>query len=347
MNPLPLLSIILPVYNAELTLPGTLAALQRQTYANLEIIAVDDGSTDASGRMLDEAAQLDARIKVYHTENGGVWNARKAGMSAANGEYIGFCDADDTPLPQMYDYLVQKALSVNADIAVCAFQRVDLRNGWILSTEMTKFDDGVHQIPQNPGILPSINTALWNKLFSAPILKNSLEFDYPPRVLEDMMLLCSVYPFCKTVAFVKEPLYQYTVSPGSAMAMVDRQELDHLIGCMRQTRVWIVAHSHDARFRDVFDLMAFIHIGLSVPLRLRCADTKSWGLEVRGILLLLDQYFPGHRNCPYATLRYNLKHRMQNGRIMLALWCKKLGMLLPILKVYRLIRDARKTEIRW
>jgi len=212
---------------------------------------------------------------------------------------------------------------------------------------MVRFGDDVYQILQNPGILPAVNTALWNKLFFAPILKNSLTFDSPPRVLEDMMLLCSVYPSCKTIAFIKEPLYRYAVSSGSAMATVDIWELDQLIECLRQTRNWIVEQSDDARFWDVFDLMAFIHLGLSVPLRLRCADAKGWRREVRGIHLMLEQSFPGYRKTPYATLCYNLKNRMQNGKIMLALWSNKLCILRPVLMIYRLIYDMLGADIQW
>lgn len=347
MDPSPLVSIILPVYNAALTLPRTLAALRQQTYTNLEIIAIDDGSTDGSGRMLDQEAGLDARIKVIHTENEGAWRARKAGISIATGTYIGFCDADDLPMLQMYGCLLQKAISTSADITICAFQRVDVKNGRLLKKELTKFGDAIYEVVDNPGTLASINTALWNKLFFASILKTGLRFDDPPRVLEDMMLLCAVYPSCKRIAFISDPLYRYIVNPGSAMATVEKRELDQLVDSLRQTREWIAKQTDDARFRDVFDLMTFIHFGLSVPLRLQCSNEKNWCQSVREIFLLLDQYFPGYQKNPYTTLRYNLRNHMENGKIMLLLWFKNLHLLLPALKLFRRMRGKMKADIHW
>ncbi len=347
MNPLPLLSVLLPVYQAASTLPAVLAALQAQTHANLEIIAVDDGSTDDSVRLLDEAAARDSRIRVIHAAHGGVWAARNLGIAAASGAYIGFCDADDLPLPQMYETMLARALETDADVVVCAFQRTDGATGRVLSVEMTKFGDQTYDLNRNPGILPSINTALWNKLFRADVLKNDLRFDAPPRVLEDMLLLCSVYPACGSIAFLTEPLYRYLVRPGSAMSSVDPRELDGLILCFRQAYDWIGAQSSDDRFRDVFCLMAWIHLGLSVPVRLRSADSKSWRAATRGLWLALDRYLPRYLRTPYATLRYNLKHRMQNGTILLSLWAKRLGLLTPALRLFRLFLRSRKAEVRW
>ena len=347
MSPSPLISIILPVYNAESTLPIALQALLRQTYEAIEIIAVNNGSTDKSQEILDKAMQTDPRLKVLRTENNGVWNARRAGIAAASGDYIGFCDADDIPQPYMYERLIAEARRTNAEITICAFQRVDEITKRVLSTEMTRFGNSIVNIAKDPGILPSINTALWNKLFFAPVLKNSISFDSPPRVLEDMMFLCSLYPYCKVVAFTSEPLYLYTVSSKSLMATVGTQELTNLTNCMRQTCEWIAERYHDPRFDEVCHLMAFVHLGLSVPLRLKCNNTASWRTEVQGVLSSIDQCFPNYKNSPYATLRYNLENRMQNAKVMVALWCRKAHVLRFVLTLYRFMCNTLKIEIKW
>ena len=102
-----LISVIVPIYNVEKYLERSIGALLGQTYQNLEIILVDDGSKDRSGEMCDDFAKKDARIKVIHKENGGSSSARNMGIAAATGDYIGFCDSDDYPEKDMYENLLK------------------------------------------------------------------------------------------------------------------------------------------------------------------------------------------------------------------------------------------------
>lgn len=104
-----LISVIVPIYNVEKYLERSIGALMSQTYSNLEIILVDDGSKDRSGAMCDEFAIRDSRIKVIHKENGGSSSARNRGIEAATGDYIGFCDSDDYPENDLYENLLNVA----------------------------------------------------------------------------------------------------------------------------------------------------------------------------------------------------------------------------------------------
>ena len=101
-----LISIVIPVFNAEKYIEDCISSIRRQTYENLEIIIVDDGSTDESGIICDRLTGQDERIKVFHQGNRGVVSARQAGIEAASGEYIGFVDADDWIEPDMYEYMI-------------------------------------------------------------------------------------------------------------------------------------------------------------------------------------------------------------------------------------------------
>ena len=114
-----LISIIVPVYNVEQFLARCIDSIRAQTYRNIEILLIDDGSTDNSGRVCDEYAKQDGRIKVYHKPNGGVSSARNYGLDRATGKYIGFVDSDDFIAPDMYEYLIQLIKDTNAEI--CQF----------------------------------------------------------------------------------------------------------------------------------------------------------------------------------------------------------------------------------
>ena len=111
-------SIIVPVYNVEKYLEKCLDSIVKQTYENIEIILVDDGSTDKSGTILDQYAEMDNRISVIHKKNEGVSTARNTGIEAARGEYICFADADDYLMPDYVEYLLTLAVDKNADIAM-------------------------------------------------------------------------------------------------------------------------------------------------------------------------------------------------------------------------------------
>ena len=115
-----LISVIIPVYNGEKFLRDCLDSVLNQTYKNLQIILVDDGSTDSSGQICDEYAARDSRIQVMHCENAGQAEARNRGIKAATGEWIGFVDDDDIIEPDMYSVLIQNAKTNNVLISGCS-----------------------------------------------------------------------------------------------------------------------------------------------------------------------------------------------------------------------------------
>ena len=119
-----LVSIIVPVYNVEKYLERCLDSLINQTLKDIEIILVDDGSTDDSGNICDKYAKKDKRIKVIHKENGGLSDARNIGLSIANGRYLQFVDSDDFIHKQMIEILYNTIINNNADISICDFDKV-------------------------------------------------------------------------------------------------------------------------------------------------------------------------------------------------------------------------------
>ena len=117
LNELPCVSVVIPVYNVEKYLIRCLESVILQTYRNLEIVLVDDGSTDNSGKICDEYAERDSRIKVIHKENGGLSDARNVGIKSASADYIVFIDSDDYVKNVYVQSLVEIALRYDVDIA--------------------------------------------------------------------------------------------------------------------------------------------------------------------------------------------------------------------------------------
>lgn len=341
-------SIILPVYNAEKHIEQTMDALIQQTCTSYEVIAVNDGSQDSSGLILDDYAERFPHIvRVIHIDNGGVWNARKVGLANATGLYIGFCDSDDLPVPKMYEQLLNKAVTSKAEMTICPFWRVDMETDEILSVEMIRFGEAVYTTSDDAGFLTVINTALWNKLFLASVIKQSVDLTSPPRILEDMMLQCSIYPLCKTVAFLKEPLYKYRVRKGSAMSSIHANEFSNIQDTMTETRSYIQKLTKEISFLYVCDAMAFIHIALSVySLQLKSKIVSSQ-LAIKRTRECLNRFFPLHKKNPYLSVRYCVTHNHSTLKPTLAYYAYRMHLLAPAIKAYNYAISKNIFNTKW
>ena len=133
-----LISVIVPVYNVAQYLEKSIASIQQQTYQNLEIILIDDGSTDESGRLCEQIAEQDERVLVYHKENEGLSQARNDGLKQAHGDYVIFIDSDDYIHPEMITSLYQQLVKEDADVSSCGVMNVYANNE---SPQSTNQDD--------------------------------------------------------------------------------------------------------------------------------------------------------------------------------------------------------------
>lgn len=172
-----MISVIVPIYNIEQYLPQCIESVTNQIYTNLEIILVDDGSTDLSGSICDEYAEKDSRIKVIHKENGGLVSARKAGANIAAGEYIGYVDGDDWIEPDTYQKLIENGQDADIITFACYEEHGDYR-----TLKENKVQEGLYVTGQDKELLYQtmfmngvfyefgIMPTLWSKLFRRELL---------------------------------------------------------------------------------------------------------------------------------------------------------------------------------
>lgn len=203
----PSISIIVPAYGVEGFLPKCIESLINQTYKNIEIILVDDGSKDCSGQICDEYADKDNRIVVIHKENGGLSSARNAGLEVASGEWIMHVDGDDWIEPQMVELLYKQAVKANADIVFtdCWY---DYPNRSIAS----KFydwdkqgEDGLNRY------ISSGMTCIWGNLIKKNLYDNyNLQSPNGVTCCEDFHLIVRLCFFAQKISKVREPLYHYS-----------------------------------------------------------------------------------------------------------------------------------------
>lgn len=207
----PLISIIVPVYGVEKYLLRCIDSILAQTYKNLEIILVDDGSPDRCPQICDEYAQKDSRIKVIHKSNGGLSDARNFGLDIASGAYIGFVDSDDYILPDMYEYLYNGLLLAHADISVCGVkdEYIDVQpepfSDFFYIQQETFLDkkNAVEKILNDTVIVSHV----WDKLFKASVLQK-LRFPIGRR-FEDMFFTHLAINNAQSVILLPHKKYVY------------------------------------------------------------------------------------------------------------------------------------------
>lgn len=216
------ISVIVPVYNVEPYVERCVRSLMAQTYKPLEIILVDDGSTDKSGKICDALAEEDSRIKVFHQENAGVSAARNAALAVAKGTWVGFCDSDDWVENDMYEILHCLVTENSADVGV-------LRpiNEWTDSTSFFEDDDTVHIMTGIEAMVEMhrgqrFSGTVWDKLIRREIIEGKA-FDENIFVHEDMMLMGEVFSGAKSVAYQGVHKYHYFIRDESAMHVISEK----------------------------------------------------------------------------------------------------------------------------
>lgn len=210
-----LVSVIIPAYNIEDYIGRCLDSIISQTYKNLEIIVVDDGSRDHTGEILDNYAKKDRRIKVIHKENGGVSSARNKGIEAAEGDYIGFIDGDDLIESEMYKTLVDLLEEENADIAHCGYQMVfPDRIDYYHNTGKKKIqttEEGLKDLLSGEMIEPG----LVNKLYKKELIKNC-RLDETVKINEDLLMNYQLFKLSQKSVYYDITPYSYMIRSRSA-----------------------------------------------------------------------------------------------------------------------------------
>ncbi len=208
-----LVSVIVPVYNVEQYLPRCLDSLIGQTLEEIEIICIDDGSTDQSGRILDEYASRDSRIKVVHQENGGYGKAMNTGLQQANGNYIGVLESDDFAAPQMYQLLYQTAERYQVEVVKSNYYRY-----WELPKEKTKKEPLLKHLPYGQIIHPwayqrlfRIQPSIWSGLYRRDFLEqHQITFlETPGAAYQDTFFTFQIFTVAQKIVLLPDGLLYY------------------------------------------------------------------------------------------------------------------------------------------
>lgn len=225
-----LISVVVPIYNVEKYISRCINSIINQTYKNLEIILVDDGSTDKCPLICDNYLNFDKRIKVIHKNNGGLSDARNSGIEIAQGEYIIFIDSDDYVDNKMIEILYKTIKNENCDIAICNYYMVDeisLKKKSISKLkEKVRIVYGKEKFDYLYNEYKMLSVVAWNKLYKKEIFK---DIRYPlGKLNEDEYIICDILSKANRIAFIKDSLYYYVQRSNSIIHSFNMKRFDIL-----------------------------------------------------------------------------------------------------------------------
>lgn len=241
----PKVSVIVPVYNVEEYLERCINSILNQTYRNIEIILVDDGATDESGKICDDYEKKDERIRVIHKKNGGLSSARNAALDVVRGEFITFVDSDDY-ISNYYIELLYKALcDANADISVCDFKKGTENNYSFKKNNYSKKQVFLSEacLEQWHSHNKKNETVAWGKLYKADLFGN-IRFPVG-KIHEDIYVTHCLVARARKICFIKTELYYYFQRAGSIIKENSLEKVKNHSEAMRNRLEWFYEHGYN------------------------------------------------------------------------------------------------------
>ena len=307
----PMLSIIVPVYNIMEYLPRCVHSITAQTYGNLEILLVDDGSTDGTGKLCEELAKEDDRIRVFHKENGGSSSARNLALKEARGEYFGFVDSDDYISPNMYELLYQAVSEKGAKMAQIGRDEID-REGMRLPD--------ICEPPKEPIFIESRrflkellmhrgDSSFCTKLVHRTLFENR---EFPlGRLNEDFYLLVHMLKDCEGLVSLPQQTYHVFYRLGSNSRRTDKNDFSRVYGdCVDNADM--VTELVKESFPDLVDVALRFGVFqrleylLHIPIVQMTKDRKQYGEIVKW---MRANWWQSMRN-PYLTKKNKCYHTL-------------------------------------
>lgn len=340
------LSVVVAVYNLEKYLPRCLEALVNQTLKEIEILCVDDGSTDSAPKIIDEYAnKYPDRVKAFHKKNGGEFTTRNYGLEKASGEYVTFIDTDDYVEKNWAEELYNVAKSNDADMAVCAFDRIDLATNKVIATNMNRYNKSVKEVNPYDDFVVFINPAPWNKIYKLDKVKELRFLQF--RGFNDMLFLLSSYTKINKIAFVPKVLYHYYLRYDSQIHNVNEQDVENFKKYFLMVKDLYIKENKYEEMRYIIDLMAFVHLGVSVMYRVSYDKNVDMKKIMKNTIEYLDANFPTWRKSPFLKFKYCIKKGIKHLGLWVISKMYKLNFQMLFLHIYRFLIDKLKIDIKF
>ena len=277
-----LISIIVPIYNLEAELERCVRSIIAQTWTEIEVILVDDGSTDNSRHIIEKLASRDNRILPIYTANGGVTSARLAGVEASHGDWIGFVDGDDEIDSDMYERMLHNALKYDAAISHCGYQMCfsDGRVHYFHNTKKIREQDmtqGVTDLLEGSIVEPGLCNKLFKRILFTRLLRDHL-MDLSIKINEDLLMNYYLFKQSKRSVFEDWCPYHYIVRTSSASRVR-----------LNQNRIYDPIKVKEIILKDcegelrIYAFRAYIRTCISTYNGLLCSGDSDYNTQIQGV----------------------------------------------------------------
>ncbi|MDD2362407.1 MAG: glycosyltransferase family 2 protein [Oscillospiraceae bacterium] len=334
-------SVIVPVYNVEMYLDRCLNSLVNQTLKNIEIIIVNDGSSDNSQNIIDGFMLYDRNIISITKVNSGLSDARNVGIEKASGEYIGFVDSDDYIDHTMFEKLYSKASDENADIVVCGYYGIndETKRVKVCQTgDMTYYDKSLFQ---EPSLLYINEPFACNKLFRRSLfICSGIRFP-SGLIFEDIPTVYSLFTKAKTISKVDEPLYYYIQKREGAITSGPISRQVQILDSLSALNMFYSRNNYYHTFRRQLLFINLKHIILRFKV---CENRKVSIVAIKFVFRAfkhLNTHFPDWKTIDF-TFKFNIgyKNKELKGRHKTALyWVVRILFTRYIKRIYRLFKN--------
>jgi glycosyltransferase involved in cell wall biosynthesis len=283
-------SIIVPIYNGEDYIEKCLDSLISQTLNDIEIIVVNDGSTDKSQLIINEYLNKDDRIKSYTKPNGGLGDARNFGISKANGEYIGFVDSDDYVAPFMYEKLYNEAIKSSSDVVESNFV-------WVYPNKERL--DNASYFKNNKDLFLNIRVIVTNKIFSKSLI-DKYNINFPVALLyEDILFTYKVLAHTNNISFIEDITYYYVQRPSSLSNFQTSRVSDIFKIFEKLIEYYKLKEVYDQNASRIEYLFVRYLMGSSLLRIIKIKDHKLRNKILKDNWIFLDSYYPSWKNNIY------------------------------------------------
>ena len=301
-----MISVIIPIYNAEKYLEECLASIFLQTWPCLEVILVDDGSNDSSCQIIEKVQREHMNVKAVMLENGGVGRARNVGLHVAKGDYIIFCDSDDVMAPDMIETLYENMQCTGTELSCCQYMVFeDTESICFQNSNIQKVydgDDRYRMVMEQP----LYGGYVWNKLFKRNLIENNrLEFSETLAILEDKLFVLQYIGKCQKVCTTDAKLYAYRQSANSALKQNILPKRITSVRGREQVYQNICQHTTDRQIQAVAwnEMMREFAIAHKKLFFIRTEESHAWQYEIR-------KYFKNYVGKFMLDQRWSLKERI-------------------------------------
>lgn len=278
----PLVSLIVPVYNVEQYLEEALNSIINQTYRNIEIIVIDDGSKDESGLICNKYASQDNRIRLIHQANAGLSSARNSALEIVHGDYITYIDSDDAVDPSYVETMVNAIVHDDSDIVVCKFDEQHTEGEMFANPDVRAIPavrSGKYDHSEILRLLfdGKINTAVFNKLYKRKIWK---ELRFPVgHVYEDVEIAYKTYDMCRSVTVIDDVLYHQRIRPGSITSTFSIKNVKDQMLAQSKIEAFVTANTPSVFPEKALDKLGRLHFEMLLKSYVRLSLVKGHNEE--------------------------------------------------------------------